>query len=320
MYILLVTNQKDLTTDFLVRELKSRDIDFRRLNTETLKDFRVTITPKRHFLRLTCSSESIDIESVSSAYFRRPKSPLFKDISMLYREYVSIEWNAFLNTFYHSIGDHWFSHPNDILLAEDKPTQLKIAHDIGFKVPETTISNNLDSVQTLRNSHALVVKPLKQALLNDEENERIIFTSNIDSLTEKDRASISMSPVIFQQHIRKFCDIRVTVVGNQVFAVAIHSQDYEETTIDWRRGSNPNLIHEVFELPIDIRRKCIQIVKVQRLRFGAIDLIQDLDGDFWFLECNPNGQWAWIENRTGLRIAAAIADELLAISRQTQNE
>jgi hypothetical protein len=34
-----------------------------------------------------------------------------------------------------------------------------------------------------------------------------------------------------------------------------------------------------------------------------------------FLEINPNGQWAWIENETGLPIAAAIADALSGRAR-----
>jgi len=29
-----------------------------------------------------------------------------------------------------------------------------------------------------------------------------------------------------------------------------------------------------------------------------------------FLECNPNGQWLWIELETGMRISEAIADAL----------
>ncbi|MCQ3024054.1 hypothetical protein NLO85_26790, partial [Pseudomonas savastanoi] len=37
------------------------------------------------------------------------------------------------------------------------------------------------------------------------------------------------------------------------------------------------------------------------------------DGKLWFLEINPNGQWAWIENQTGYPIAAAIVDELESI-------
>lgn len=60
--------------------------------------------------------------------------------------------------------------------------------------------------------------------------------------------------------------------------------------------------------------KCINLVKDLNLRFGAIDLVCDLDGDYWFLEINPNGQWAWIENQTKLPIASSIVDELLKIS------
>jgi len=46
------------------------------------------------------------------------------------------------------------------------------------------------------------------------------------------------------------------------------------------------------------------------LRFSAIDLVEATDGDFWFLEANPNGQWAWIEQRTGAPVSAAIATAL----------
>jgi glutathione synthase/RimK-type ligase-like ATP-grasp enzyme len=107
----------------------------------------------------------------------------------------------------------------------------------------------------------------------------------------------------------------VTVVGQKTFVVAIHSQDTEETQIDWRKGSNISLEHTVIDLPDDVRSRCISLVERLGLRFGAIDLIRDRSGDFWFLEINPNGQWAWIERRTGLPITAAIVDELEAISK-----
>jgi len=55
-------------------------------------------------------------------------------------------------------------------------------------------------------------------------------------------------------------------------------------------------------------------VRLLGLRFAAIDLVLDQTGEYWFLEANPNGQWAWIESRTGLPISSAIVDELLAIS------
>jgi hypothetical protein len=52
-------------------------------------------------------------------------------------------------------------------------------------------------------------------------------------------------------------------------------------------------------------------VNALRLRFAAVDLIVDPHGQVWFLEANPNGQWAWIEDATGLLITAAITDALL---------
>ncbi|GAA5764612.1 hypothetical protein [Streptosporangium roseum] len=47
------------------------------------------------------------------------------------------------------------------------------------------------------------------------------------------------------------------------------------------------------------------------LSFGAFDFGLTGDGIPVFLECNPNGQWGWLEDATGLPIAAAIAALLL---------
>jgi glutathione synthase/RimK-type ligase-like ATP-grasp enzyme len=51
-------------------------------------------------------------------------------------------------------------------------------------------------------------------------------------------------------------------------------------------------------------------MQLMRVRFAAIDLIVTPNNDYTFLDANPSGQWAWIEDETGLPIAAAIADAL----------
>ncbi len=313
MSILLVTNRRDLTTDFLIRELNKRSLAFRRLNTDVLTDSLVVLHPVSNSIGIKNASSRFHTDSISAAYFRRPEISQPSDNLGVYREYVWTEWNAFLKALYSSIGSRWFSHPSDILIAEDKSRQIKLAHELGFNVPETVITNDIHAARALYRKFDLIVKPLRQALVKDEDDEKVIFTSKLDTLAEEDYASISVCPFIFQRQIPKAIDIRVTVVGSEVFAVAIHSQETAETKTDWRRGSNPQLRHEVINLPEDVSEKCIRIVQLQSLRFGAIDLIQDVSGKIWFLECNPNGQWAWIENRTGLPIAAAIVDELLKL-------
>lgn len=46
-------------------------------------------------------------------------------------------------------------------------------------------------------------------------------------------------------------------------------------------------------------------------RFGVLDFLVTPAGEWYFLEINPNGQWAWIEQETGLPISSAIADALI---------
>ena len=55
----------------------------------------------------------------------------------------------------------------------------------------------------------------------------------------------------------------------------------------------------------------ISLLETLHLEFGAIDFILGEDGEYYFLEINPNGQWAWIECRTNYRIAAEIAKLLV---------
>ena len=40
----------------------------------------------------------------------------------------------------------------------------------------------------------------------------------------------------------------------------------------------------------------------RRLNFGCFDVVVSKSGQPVFLECNPNGQWLWVENMTGLEI------------------
>jgi D-alanine-D-alanine ligase-like ATP-grasp enzyme len=47
------------------------------------------------------------------------------------------------------------------------------------------------------------------------------------------------------------------------------------------------------------------------LRYGCIDMIVTPAGEHVFLEVNPNGQWYFVQLKTGLKIAEAIADLLV---------
>ena len=47
-----------------------------------------------------------------------------------------------------------------------------------------------------------------------------------------------------------------------------------------------------------------------KLNFGCFDFIVTPAREYVFVECNPNGQWLWIETATGMKISDALADAL----------
>lgn len=316
MDCLIVTNQRDITSDYIVRELKRRGRSFFRLNTETLATSDLAFSLQDDTFDLGFEDSRLRLSEVRSAYFRRPEIPaLSSSLEDSYREYRTNEWLSALKSVYLYLGNRWFSHPSAILLAEDKPRQLRLAKSLGFAVPQTLISNSFNEIRQFGTGMTVVGKPLRQALITSSSAEQVIYTTRLPEIAEADKEAISAAPAIYQTEIVKQRDLRVTVVGERVFAVAIDSQSRSETATDWRRGSVPDLAHELIELPADVEALCVRLVQQLDLRFGAIDLVLDAEGRHWFLECNPNGQWAWIENRTGAPISSAIVDEIERIGR-----
>lgn len=47
------------------------------------------------------------------------------------------------------------------------------------------------------------------------------------------------------------------------------------------------------------------------LCYGAIDMVVTPDERYVFIEINPNGQYLWVEQATGLPISDAICDLLI---------
>ena len=79
---------------------------------------------------------------------------------------------------------------------------------------------------------------------------------------------------------------------------------------DWRRASPSSLCFRSYKLPRSVSDKCVRLVANLGLTFGAIDMVKTPDGDYMFLELNPNGQWGWLEKPTGDPYTKTIANLL----------
>ena len=76
--------------------------------------------------------------------------------------------------------------------------------------------------------------------------------------------TIRLCPVIFQAYVPKRVELRITVVGQKVFAAEIHSQHSNHTRHDWRRYDRYKTPYFPHDLPRDLQQRCIQLVETAR--------------------------------------------------------
>jgi hypothetical protein len=149
----------------------------------------------------------------------------------------------------------------------------------------------------------VLYKPLASGHVADN---RIIYSSVVDPAAVDE--SVAITAHLFQQRVPKAYELRVTVVDGNVFTARIDALT-EKARIDWRADYH-NLRYSAAELPEPVVAMVRRFMRLRRLRFAAMDFVVTPGGEHVFLEANPNGQWAWIEDETGLPIAAAVADAL----------
>src|SRR3954454_24623583 len=102
------------------------------------------------------------------------------------------------------------------------------------------------------------------------------------------------------------------VMGHSIFTAKLDSQAHESTRKDWRAGAveEEEVEYEVFDLPERVRAGLHRQVRSFDINFASIDMIVTPEGEFVFLDLNPNGQWLWLEEELGLPLVAGMADLL----------
>lgn len=317
--LLIVSNKTDLATDYLVVRLHERRIPFLRINTEDyLLSWDVCFSIEKSGTHVAIKKEGqkpLPVECFTGAYIRQPKMPNLNIVDDD-KEFAKREVGETLKSIWRAIDDSvWLNAPRRLLLASNKPEQLAIANSIGFNVPDTYVGSNYESIKKFYEAHSgeIIAKAVKHGFNFDGNKARVAATQKIDESVLASIRYYAAIPMIFQNHIEKEYDIRVIVVGSDVFATAIESQSHEETKTDWRLSDCYKIPLRQYKinLPQRIINLCFEITKRFDLRYSAIDLVLGKDGIYYFLELNPNGQWAWVEQLGIHKIRDSIIDALL---------
>lgn len=306
--MLVATEYEDPTAYLVIAELNRRRVPILRFDPG--RDFpnpavlSARTGPEGWGGRLTVGERTAYLENVRALYHRRPSSYAPNGDDQAAR-FIAQENRRGLGGVLAALsGCLYLSHPQAIARAEYKPAQLAAAAREGLNVPATLITSDPAEAKSFAAEQPAIYKPLHAGAYDVEGEPAGIWAAPVDPGEIDD--AVSRCAHLFQAQVPKTADVRAVVVGEQVFCARITAP---AGVVDWR-AEYRNLSYEPIPCPDDVQRAILRFLAGFGLNFGAFDFALTADDAWWFLECNPNGQWAWLEETAGLPITSAIADLL----------
>ncbi|MDX3760019.1 ATP-grasp ribosomal peptide maturase [Streptomyces sp. AK02-04a] len=306
--VLVVTNLDDPTADIVIAELHDRGVPVVRFDSG---DFPATLSCSAFIGgtggwrgSMQTPSRRAELGAVRAMYYRRPSGFSFPHLDRQDERFAVAQARYGLGGVLTSLpGCLYVNHPNRIGDAEYKPAGLAAAAAAGFVLPPTLITNVPDDARAFIKEHRRAIfKPISVPLYLVDGTSQTVPVTEVTADEIDDSVAGTMH--LFQQRVDKSADIRVTVIGEQIFAVRIDSG-----LLDWRTDYGTHTYTPV-ATPPTVQRAMRAYLKHFRLVFGAFDFALTDSGEWIFIECNPSGQWAWMEPPTGLPMTAALADLL----------
>ncbi|HSV67935.1 MAG TPA: ATP-grasp ribosomal peptide maturase [Mycobacteriales bacterium] len=262
-------------------------------------------------VRLTTPGGAIDLDDVVAVFYRRPGDfEMPPGLSAPELRFARAQARVGLGGVLVSLPARWVNHPSSLADAEYKPHQLALAAAAGLVTPRTVVTNDPEVVRAFADEVGdVVVKPLAEPIIYEAGTYTPVWTRRLSRPEMSDLAGVEVTAHLFQEWVEKVYEVRLTVVGDRFFPVAIVAGS-DAARIDWR-SDYAALTYRRVECPDDVVAGVLRVLSASRLRYGAFDFIVDRSGQWLFLECNGSGQWGWLADECGLPVADAIADELV---------
>jgi len=322
-HILILTDKGDPHPTSVINLMRERNIPFFRLNTEALMvDYAFSWHHYNEkspdfYIKNIVTNQTVWGHEIKSVWYRKPDFP--KEFPYTINDDVdrhnSLECKEFFIYLMHfltdlySIGNHFYDKR-----ANSKMLQSKVAVELGMKIAPTCFSNVKKEIVDFSKEYDYIsLKCLRDHWMKAENGMFYdLSTQKIPSslLKSQPEEAFNQTVVFAQQYIEKKYELRITVMGPYVFTCKLDSQllTPETGSVDWRQGYDYGLKHEIIDTPIEIENFCKQYLHRFNLNFGCFDFIVTPDDEYVFLECNPNGQWGWIEDECNVPMSEAMVD------------
>lgn len=317
--LLVLSEMSDQSTDRALEWCKSMGIEYTRLNDGV--DLNSIFNAQIHLDQVIfhhAHGAYIKIDDIEAVWFRRGYLDLseelpeyaiptdrgkkevtnhLRDEKKTLREYVihKLKEKPSLNS--------------PILYNMNKLIALDFAKKCGMKIPPTLISRNKDDLGTFSIFQgSLITKNIQDVLTIKIGSSRTGHVTTLMTHEDIEQFETGHFYSLFQKAIAKRYELRVFYLDGKCYSCCIFSQNDNQTQIDYRNYNENRPNRNVpYALPDYMVKKIQKFMTMCGLESGSLDIIVDTEGEYYFLEVNPVGQYSYVSVNCNFFLDKAIA-------------
>lgn len=255
-------------------------------------DFVVTRSTDGVLGIVTRGGNRITFEETAFWWVRRPRvrglegAPHFLGVK---EAELALFWNGVFGL---GLTGTWCNPFRAHVVASNKIRQLHVAKAMGMRCPDTIWTNSRDDVEAFIEKHkgSVVFKMFAGT------DERWQPCRKFDSTFAAHIEHVRFMPAIYQEYLPGAGEYRVTIFGSHCFAARADmglSRFPSDVRIDLA------LKRTVSALPSEMEYKLRAFMRELGLLYATFDIREDAKGDLVFLECNPMGEFLYLDGVCG---------------------
>ena len=287
--VLLLTNSRDGShTDQVVKHIVDRGGKIIRLNSDELSNGLQTIQWESSGEISLNTPESVhSINDATSVWYRRPKVYDFDIKSPAQEEYAARELDALIDNIC-ALLEHkrWLNTPWAMHSAKPKLRQLILAEKLGMRIARSLVTANPAVARFFCGQTPSIFKPMVAANIDLGGDTFLVPTTFIDKHLMDGLELIRKQHALFQHHVEKVFELRITIVDRTVFAAKQtphHTKN--DSFADWRLLQIGGLsTYERYVVEENLQSKIFAMMKILDLKFATFDFVVDANGEHIFYE------------------------------------
>jgi hypothetical protein len=250
----------------------------------------------------------VDFRRPRQGWIRRLAPPHWRRRTQGATEDAAIRsaWSSLLVGFAGDASVRWLTTIEPLFFLENKLLQLRIAERLRIRTPRSAVVPEQELIPPELGDD-LVVKPLGVGhFTGSDDVEMVVYATSLQR-GAPELSHLGPAPFLIQERLNAECHLRVVTVNQRAWACELKANCLP---LDWRSDESA---HHAF-VPVDharVRSSALAIAEAAKLGYSSQDWIVQ-DGEPYFVDLNPAGQWLFLPEPVASEVSAEIAAWLMS--------